>query len=744
MSNISGQLIKDSYNYILQSDVNTGFVYRVGGGVPSNPIFSSGLTISGAAFTYVDGNQQAGYVLTSDASGNAAWGPISGSSTGNFVEISGSTMTGRLYNQSGITVTGDVTTDYVIAKGITATTISATTLHIENAADISAGSITADTYSGNTIIVNNFTAITVSATTYLNLPDSADTKVTGFSLNNNVITLSQNRTDQYSAFTISLSAYTGNTSSSGDYLPLSGGTVTGNTIFQSGLTANTISATTYYNLPDNVTGKYLPLSGGTVTGNTIFQSGLTANTISATTYYNLPIDPDTYVTGLTLSSNTITLSQNRTDQYSAFTISLSAYTGTSVSGLYLPLSGGTVTGATIFQSGLTANTISATTYYNLPSQSGTGISAFSYNQSTGILTITKNDTTSLTAGTFSYVTATTLSAANVLSVASNGTSATTTTINAVTGGTYSNGIITLSGTGSVNGNQITGLSALTPTTLYSGDGTLSGNRIVNLSSYTLNFSSSTNPDTLVMSGGSVGIGTTSLPGKFNIDLNNTNYTNTSGADSHILMTNPNGTGQNVISSVINGSVVAKWRTDYIGNINWIAGTTGTHAFYTGGDFGVGRGQMCIFNNGNVKFETTTIGGSSVDGGYKVDVIGISRFSATTDPLKLEGVQTSTDTELLTIDGSGVVHKVSTSSITGSFLRNKTHSGATDTIQINESIFNPADLTVLSTSIFIVDTDADYYILGDLYNNGSIIVNGTLKVGGIIYNYGSITGPGIIE
>ena len=134
----------------------------------------------------------------------------------------------------------------------------------------------------------------------------------------------------------------------------------------------------------------------------------------------------------------------------------------------------------------------------------------------------------------------------------------------------------------------------------------------------------------------------------------------------------------------------------------------------------------------------------MDGGYKVDVIGISRFSATTDPLKLEGVQTSTDTELLTIDGSGVVHKVSTSSITGSFLRNKTHSGATDTIQINESIFNPADLTVLSTSIFIVDTDADYYILGDLYNNGSIIVNGTLKVGGIIYNYGSITGPGIIE
>jgi hypothetical protein len=100
-----------------------------------------------------------------------------------------------------------------------------------------------------------------------------------------------------------------------------GGTVTGATIFTDGLTANTISATTYQNLPAT---PFLPLSGGTVTGATIFTDGLTANTISATTYQNLPATP------------------------------------------FLPLSGGTVTGATIFTDGLTANTISATTYYNLP------------------------------------------------------------------------------------------------------------------------------------------------------------------------------------------------------------------------------------------------------------------------------------------------------------------------------------------------------------------------------------------
>ena len=63
--------------------------------------------------------------------------------------------------------------------------------------------------------------------------------------------------------------------------------VSGNTKIDGGLTANTISATTYLNLP-TITNGYLPLSGGTVTGGTVFTSGVTANTISATTYQNLP------------------------------------------------------------------------------------------------------------------------------------------------------------------------------------------------------------------------------------------------------------------------------------------------------------------------------------------------------------------------------------------------------------------------------------------------------------------------
>jgi hypothetical protein len=117
--------------------------------------------------------------------------------------------------------------------------------------------IYAEKIQGN-LSITSVSATSISATTYLNYPD---TFVTGFTLSSNTITLTQNRTDGYSSFTISLSAYTGSSVTSGEYLPLSGGTVTGDTIFQSGLTANTLN----------------------VTGNTIL-SGLTASTISQTQY----------------------------------------------------------------------------------------------------------------------------------------------------------------------------------------------------------------------------------------------------------------------------------------------------------------------------------------------------------------------------------------------------------------------------------------------------------------------------
>jgi hypothetical protein len=103
-------------------------------------------------------------------------------------------------------------------------------------------------------------------------------------------------------------------------------------------------------------------TGGTVSGATNFTNGLSANTISATTYLNLPLD--IRVTGGTYSAGTTTFTNNTggTFNVTGFTTGSTS----TVSGDYLPLSGGTVSGSTTFTNGLTANTISATTYLNLP------------------------------------------------------------------------------------------------------------------------------------------------------------------------------------------------------------------------------------------------------------------------------------------------------------------------------------------------------------------------------------------
>jgi len=102
MSDIRNQLIKDSFDYVLQSDLSTGIVYRIGGDIPINPTFLSGLTIN-SGFTYSNGTEINGYVLTCDSNGNANWGPVSGAS-GNFLSLSGGTVFGNTTFTSGLSV----------------------------------------------------------------------------------------------------------------------------------------------------------------------------------------------------------------------------------------------------------------------------------------------------------------------------------------------------------------------------------------------------------------------------------------------------------------------------------------------------------------------------------------------------------------------------------------------------------------------------------------------------------------
>jgi hypothetical protein len=291
----------------------------------------------------------------------------------------------------------------------------------------------------NSISANTITANIVTATKYIGLP--IDVYVTGGTYSNGVSSFVNN-----TGGTFTVSGYT---------TPFTGGTVTGDTIFTNGLTATTISATTYLGLPMDIDG-YLALSGGTVSGGTLFTDGLTANTFSATTYYGLPLDihttgftfnPATYditikgndgvdytqnlgilatdmtITGGTYNINTgvVTFTNNTGGTFSvsgfssgmtdSFTISanLSGETIQFNNNLQGPdfysvslspilvnkfnVSGGTVTGATVFTNGLTANTFSATTYYNLPQD--VYVTGSSFNTSSKTLRNTRNDNTNI-------------------------------------------------------------------------------------------------------------------------------------------------------------------------------------------------------------------------------------------------------------------------------------------------------------------------------------------------------------
>jgi len=152
MSDISNQLIKDSYNYVLQSDLSTGVVYRIGGTIPVNPIFQSGLTVN-SGFTYSNGTEGVGYALLTDGTGYAYWAPVSAATPSSGV----TSVTGT----DGISVSP--TTGNVVVSFTGTSNLSNFFL------PLSGGTLT-----GGTIFQSGLTATTISATTYQNYPGSSD------------------------------------------------------------------------------------------------------------------------------------------------------------------------------------------------------------------------------------------------------------------------------------------------------------------------------------------------------------------------------------------------------------------------------------------------------------------------------------------------------------------------------------------------------------------------------------------
>ena len=279
----------------------------------------------------------------------------------------------------GQTVTNGVTS-IIRADGY----ISGTTLHTSGFTANSTG-ISASTVSATTIFTSGFTAnttglsaTTVSATTYYNLPSDTLQQVYTASTAPRITT---NNT----LGSLRIRGGTGSNSDNNFIIENNIGDVTSYWSANGDLVLQTISATTYYNLPLDVYvtgGSYNQISGiatftnntggtftvngfstggggsftgGTVTGPTNFLDGLSANTISATTYYNLPID--VYVTGGTYSNGSTTFTNITGGTFDV----TGYYTGST--DVYV--TGGTYTeGVTTFtnNTGGTFNITSTTTY----------------------------------------------------------------------------------------------------------------------------------------------------------------------------------------------------------------------------------------------------------------------------------------------------------------------------------------------------------------------------------------------
>jgi len=273
------------------------------------------------------------------------------------------------------TLSGATFNGQVEAPSLSGTTLSGETI-FSGSTDLYNIFSTTDYFTTGSTFDNNLKIATFNRndgqTYQLNLSalSTVDTYVTGFTYNNNTFTIKQN--EGIPDLSATINSVTG--------LTVNGNlTVTGNTSLQ-GLTANTISATTYQNLPVTadtfVTGFTFGSNILTIKQNnnkpdisaTISTIDLspalsaatfniaTTGSISASSYIGLP--KDVFVTGGTYTGTTIIFTNNTGGTFSVTGITGGGGggSGSTVSGDYLPLSGGTVTGATIFTSGVTSNT----------------------------------------------------------------------------------------------------------------------------------------------------------------------------------------------------------------------------------------------------------------------------------------------------------------------------------------------------------------------------------------------------
>jgi hypothetical protein len=299
------------------------------------------------------------------------------------VADTGSTMSActALYTNSVISCSGN--TKIILGNG----TITFNGIIYTND-DLSANSISASTfYSGGTNVFDIIEGFDITGGTYNNNTDSlslyknngGSVTITGFTdyytTGTTLIgsTVYFNRNDALSAYTLDLSSFsndkyiTGVTFSDNQIIIARNDGVNFSTFINyfTGLTVNglfiannisatTISATTFYGDGSNLTGVLTQdtfVTGGTYSNGIAVFTNNTGGTFNVSGFYTG--STDVFVTGGTYSAGTATFTNNTGGTFT-------------VIGFTNPFNGGTVSGSTVFTNGLTANTISATTYQNLP------------------------------------------------------------------------------------------------------------------------------------------------------------------------------------------------------------------------------------------------------------------------------------------------------------------------------------------------------------------------------------------
>jgi hypothetical protein len=152
MADLSKQKISDTYGRVIQRDVDSGELQNLLGQTPNNLIFN------GTTIKYIDGNQQDGYILTSDSIGNVRWAPSSGGGGGT---ISGGGLLNYITKWTGVT-----------GIGISSIIDDSSLVTVNNNLFVSGitllTSLSSDTITGNTIygVFTQKTGITVSSTSW--------------------------------------------------------------------------------------------------------------------------------------------------------------------------------------------------------------------------------------------------------------------------------------------------------------------------------------------------------------------------------------------------------------------------------------------------------------------------------------------------------------------------------------------------------------------------------------------------